>query len=480
MHKNLQLAIFNAYFCSALYAIVDIETTGGHPTQNRITELSIYVHDGVQVVSHFETLVNPEIPIPPYIQAFTGITNDMVATAPTFNQIAPKVHAILKDNIFIAHNVNFDHSFIKNQLVEAGLDLNVKKLCTVRLSRKIVPGHRSYSLGNICAALGIHLQNRHRAGGDALATVKLFEHLLINDSEHHIDDSLKRGSKEQQLPPNVSKADFEKLPKAPGVYYFVNENGLAVYIGKAKNIRSRVASHFSGNLKSKQKQNFMRDIHGFSFAPTGNELLAILLESHEIRRLWPNENRSQKRISQVYGLYDYRDQNNKIRFGVDRVRKELKPLVTFGSHAAALQYLNSMIDVYGLCPKLCNSQTNAGPCISVKNEICDGYCLVQENVIAYNNKAQAFFDQLLADKKTYYIVGKGRSYKEQSVVIYEPGSFVGYTFVSNKEQIDFDHVKDSCESLKINSLMESVLSQVVNGEKSKGYKVYTQLRMAMD
>ena len=480
MHKKLQLAIFNAYFCIALYAIVDIETTGGHPTQNRITELSIYVHDGVQVVSHFETLVNPEIPIPPYIQAFTGITNDMVASAPSFADIASEVFSHLQGNIFIAHNVNFDHSFIKNQLAEVGLDLNVKKLCTVRLSRKIVPGHRSYSLGNICAALGIHLQNRHRAGGDALATVKLFEHLLANDTENHIDDSLKRGSKEQQLPPNVSKADFEKLPKAPGVYYFVNENGLAVYVGKAKNIRSRVASHFSGNLKSKQKQNFMRDIHGFSFAPTGNELLAILLESHEIRRLWPNENRSQKKVSQVYGLYDYLDQNNKIRFGVDRVRKELKPLVTFGSHAAALQYLSSMIDIYGLCPKLCNSQTNPDTCISVKNEICDGYCLVQENAETYNTKAQAFFNQLLAEKKIYFILGKGRSYKEQTVIVYEPGNFVGYIFVSIKEQIDFDHVKENCETLKINSYMESVLSQVINGEKSKDYKVYAQMRMAMD
>lgn len=463
-----------------MYAIVDIETTGGHPTQNRITEISIFVHDGQQVIEHFETLVNPEIPIPPYIQAFTGITHDMVASAPTFADIAEKIYEILQGNIFIAHNVNFDHSFIKNQLSEVGLELNVKKLCTVRLSRKIVPGHRSYSLGNICASLGIRMHNRHRAGGDALATVKLFEHLLANDTENQIEDSLKRGSKEQQLPPNVSKADFEKLPKSPGVYYFVNESGLAVYVGKAKNIKSRVSSHFSGNLKSKQKQNFMRDIHGFSFTATGNELLAILLESHEIKRLWPNENRSQKRVSQVYGLYDYIDQNNKIRFGVDKVRKELKPLLTFGSHAAALQYLNQMIDAYGLCPKLCNSQTNTGTCISVKNEICDGYCLVQENVAAYNAKAQAFFNQLTAEKKTYYIVSKGRNYKEQSVVIYEPGNFVGYTFVSMREQIDFDHVKDSCEALKINGLMESVLSQIVSGEKSKGYKVYTQMRMAMD
>ena len=462
-----------------MYAIVDIETTGGHPTQNRITEISVFIHDGQRVINHFETLVNPEISIPPYIQAFTGISNEMVANAPSFSDIAPQLYDLLKGNIFVAHNVNFDHSFVKHQLQELSLELNVKKLCTVRLSRKIVPGHKSYSLGNICAALGIHLANRHRAGGDAQATVKLFEHLLANDAENQIEDSLKRGSKEQQLPPNVSKSDFEKLPKAPGVYYFVDDKGLAVYVGKAKNIRSRVASHFSGELKSKQKQNFMRDIHGFGHTATGNELLAILLESHEIRRLWPNENRSQKKVQLVYGLYDYLDQNNKIRFGIDRVRKDVKPLVTFGSHAAGLQYLNSKIEEYGLCPKLCNSQTNPGTCISVKNEICDGYCLVQENVAAYNDKAQVFFDMLMAEKKAYFIVGKGRNYKEQCVVIYEPGVFVGYTFCSIKEALDFDQVKDAATLLKINSLMEAVLAQIINGEKSKGYKVYVQMKMAI-
>lgn len=462
-----------------MYAIVDIETTGGHATQNRITEISIFVHNGTEIIQHFETLVHPEMLIPPYIQAFTGITNEMVASAPKFSDIAQQVYELLKDQIFIAHNVNFDHSFIKSQLQESGYDLQVKKLCTVRLSRKIVPGHRSYSLGNICASLGIKLQNRHRAGGDALATVKLFEYLLAHDSENHIADSLKRGSKEQVLPPNVSKADFEKLPKAPGVYYFVDDKGLAVYVGKAKNIRSRVGSHFSGDLKGKQKQNFMRSVHGFSFTATGNELLAVLLESHEIKRLWPDENRAQKRVPQVFGLYDYLDQNNKIRFGIDKVRKDSKPLLTFSTHAAALQYLNSLIDQYGLCPKLCNSQTNKDDCLHVQHKICDGYCLVADNAAAYNARAQSFFDELQADKKVHFIVGKGRNFKEQAVVIYEPEKFVAYTFVSNREQLDFDMVLEQATSLKINPLMEAVLGQVISGEKSKGYRVFTQLKMAV-
>lgn len=462
-----------------MYAIVDIETTGGHATQNRITEISIFVHNGVEVIDHFETLINPEMYIPPYIQAFTGITDAMVADAPSFSMVAERIYNLLKGPIFIAHNVNFDHSFIKTQLQECGFDLNVKKLCTVRLSRKIVPGYKSYSLGNICSSLGIHLKNRHRAGGDALATVKLFEYLLAHDTEKHIDDSLKRGSKEQVLPPNVNKTDFEKLPKAPGVYYFVDDKGLAVYVGKAKNIRTRVGTHFSGDLKGKQKQNFMREVHGFSHTATGNELLAVLLESHEIKRLWPDENRSQKRVQSVFGLYDYLDQNNKIRFGIDKVRKDTKPLLTFSTHAAALQFLNTLIDTYGLCPKLCNSQTNKGDCIHVQHQICDGYCLVAENAAVYNAKAQTFFNELIADKKIHYVLGKGRNYKEQCVILYEPNKFVAYTFLGINEKIDFDMVKEQAISLKINPYMESVLAQVVSGENSKGYKVFTQLKMAV-
>jgi DNA polymerase-3 subunit epsilon len=161
-----------------MYAIVDIETTGGHANSNGITEIAIYIFDGDKVVDEFVSLVNPQYPIPPFLESYTGITNQMVQRAPKFNQIAPKVFELLKDNIFIAHNVNFDYSFIHYQLQQNGFDLNTDKLCTVRLSRKVFPGYKSYSLGNICGALGIPVHNRHRAAGDAIATVKLFHKRL--------------------------------------------------------------------------------------------------------------------------------------------------------------------------------------------------------------------------------------------------------------------------------------------------------------
>src|SRR5687768_13032355 len=208
-----------------MYAIVDIETTGSYASANGITELAIYVFDGEKVIEKFETLINPGQPIPRYIQAFTGITNEMVADAPPFDEVAKQVYHLLNDNIFIAHNVNFDYSFLKAHLAAAGHHLDTKKLCTIRLGRKIFPGFPSYSLGNLCRSLDIEITNRHRAGGDARATVEVFRQLLQNDKDGLIVKSLQRNSKEQFLPANVPKEDFMRLPYTPGVYYFHNEKG---------------------------------------------------------------------------------------------------------------------------------------------------------------------------------------------------------------------------------------------------------------
>ncbi|HZI01998.1 MAG TPA: exonuclease domain-containing protein, partial [Flavisolibacter sp.] len=214
-----------------MYAIVDIETTGSYAAGNGIIEIAVRVFDGTQVIEQFETLINPGQRIPRYIQAFTGITNEMVEDAPYFEEVAEKLFTILQGNIFVAHNVNFDYSFVKNHLQLYGYTLNTKKLCTVRLSRQIFPGYPSYSLGNLCHSIGIQLENRHRAGGDADATVTLFRLLLQHDKKEVINTSLKRNSKEQTLPPNVPKAHFDALPSSPGVYYFHDSKGVVVYVG---------------------------------------------------------------------------------------------------------------------------------------------------------------------------------------------------------------------------------------------------------
>ena len=227
-----------------MYAIVDIETTGGHASANGITEIAIVIHDGKEVVHHYQTLINPGVAIPLYISTLTGISDEMVSEAPTFKKVASEIYELLDGKIFVAHNVNFDYSFIKYHLSLAGFDLQLKKLCTVRLGRKILPGYPSYSLGKLCKCLNIEIEGRHRAGGDAHATAKLFSMLLQNDKDGHIQSSLNRNSKEQQLPPHLNKEDFERLPSCPGVYYFKDQKGKVIYVGKAINLKTSIFSFF--------------------------------------------------------------------------------------------------------------------------------------------------------------------------------------------------------------------------------------------
>ena len=377
-----------------MYAIVDIETTGGYAANNGITELAIVLHDGKNEIDRFETLVNPLQSIPRYIQSLTGISDAMVASAPSFVKIAPLVYNYLKDAIFVAHNVNFDFSFLKYQLAACGYDLQSKKLCTVRLSRKIFPGLRGYSLGKICLELGISVINRHRAGGDADATVQLFEKIMFHDKVGCVETMLKGRSKEQYLPPNLPAEQLKDLPWAAGVYYFHDRKGRVIYVGKAKNLNKRICSHFSNNKPNLQKQEFLREIYSVSWQTCGTELMAYLLECVEIKRLWPMYNRSLKRFEQAFGLYVFEDRNGYLRMGIEKRRRQMEPLYTFSLLAEGHNLLRKLIKQFGLCPKLCFMQNGEGECEGIKEHLCSGACEKKELPGAYNQRIQKAIQSL--------------------------------------------------------------------------------------
>lgn len=441
-----------------MYAIVDIETTGSYSAANGITEISIHVFDGINVVEKLETLVNPCQSIPRYIQAMTGITDEMVASAPTFEEISESVYNILKDKTFVAHSVNFDYSFIKGNLAAHGYILDCKKLCTVRLSRKLIPGKQSYSLGNLCDSLGIYINNRHRAGGDAEATVKLFRLLLENDKENFIQKSLQRNSKEQALPPNVPKSDFDKLPYTPGVYYFHNEKGKIIYVGKAKNIRYRVNSHFSNNSESRQKQNFMRHVHSISFESCGTELMACILESSEIKKLWPVFNQSQKRWEDVYGIFLFEDQNGYKRLAIEKNKKYITPVYTFHYLIDGHAILRKLIDDFQLCPKLCFMQINDEPCTGTNLEKCKGACEKKEKPAKYNKRIDKAI-QSLSEQPTYVIIDKGLGADDQSCILVEKGKLYGMGYIPHDAQItDPLCLKDYITPVKENAFIRNLLA----------------------
>jgi len=441
-----------------MYAIVDIETTGSYAAANGITEISIHVFDGKKLVEKFETLINPGQPIPRYIQAMTGITDGMVQHAPVFEDIATSVYNLLHDKIFIAHNVNFDYSFVKGHLHKCGFDLNCKKICTVRMSRKIFPGFPSYSLGNLCQSLGITIKNRHRAGGDTEATVQLFKLLLANDKEQHIQKSLLRNSKEQVLPPHVPKEHFDQLPYTPGVYYFHNEKGKIIYTGKANNIRYRVNSHFSNNSESRQKQNFLRYTHAISFQSCGTELIACILESTEIKKRWPIFNLSQKRWEDVYGIFLYEDQNDYQRVAIDKNRKRLNPVYTFHYLVDGHAIIRKLIREFNLCPKLCFMQTGNQNCEGIQEGYCFGACRQQEPAATYNQRVKKATESLRA-QPSFAIIDKGLNNENRSCILVLEGNFYGMGYIPTDTQLtNPDMIKEYLTSYKENSFIRNLIN----------------------
>ncbi|HTN17726.1 MAG TPA: exonuclease domain-containing protein [Chitinophagaceae bacterium] len=413
------------------FAIVDIETTGGHASGGAITEVAILIHDGQSVIDSFETLIDPLRPIPYYIQTLTGIDEEMIRTAPTFAQVAHRIYELLAGCIFVAHNVNFDYSFLKHHLALNGYDLNSTKLCTVRLSRKIRPGLPSYSLGKLCHALGIDIENRHRARGDADATAILFSKLLAWDTEGHIRSMLKKTSKEQALPPNVPKQDFDLLPQCPGVYYFHDRKGKVIYVGKANNIRKRVSSHFTGHNPNPQRLHFLHDIYNISYEIWGTELMALLKEASEIKAIWPKYNRALKRYDPKFGLFLYEDRNDYLRLAIGKYNKSLVALHEFQNNTDAVSTLHYLCREYGLCPELCSIGACEDYCRECEADKAKTRTELHGDPAVYNTLVEKALATFKDNLPSFAIVDKGRHEEERSCIWVEKGTFYGMGYIAH-------------------------------------------------
>tara|TARA_B110000046_G_scaffold35749_2_gene39118 strand:+ start:83580 stop:84956 length:1377 start_codon:yes stop_codon:yes gene_type:complete len=410
-----------------VYAIVDIETTGGSATRSRITEIAIYKHDGQKIVDEYQTLINPCQDIPYNITKLTGIDNELVANAPLFFDVAKEIDAFLEGSVFVAHNVNFDYGFVKAEFERIGLSFRRKKLCTVRLSRKLLPGKFSYSLGKLCASEGIPLNNAHRAAADAKATAILFTQLMKIDREGYIEKALNPLSLEGLMPPNMPKEDFIALPNKQGIYYMLNERKQVIYIGKAKDIKKRVHSHFSGNTNTKSKYHFVKNIFGIDFKVITNALLVDIIEATEIKKHWPIHNRSYKRITLNYGLYQYIDRNGYERFNSGRFGKHDKPIKSFKNLLELKGFLKEMIEDYNLCPRLCGLQPiSSGKCNYVEEIDCRGACEGKEETSTYNLRVLQAVEEKVNRNTTYVLREKSQERAEQAVILVENGRYKGY------------------------------------------------------
>lgn len=444
------------------FAIVDIETTGGNATYSRITEIAIIIYDGTQIIDRWESLVNPQQYISASITALTGIDNEMVSNAPTFSELAEKIYDLLNHRIFVAHNVNFDYSFVRHELENAGFNWTATKLCTVRAARKIKPGLPSYSLGRLCNSLQIVLENRHRAGGDADATAILLSLLLQWDEAGEIAKMIKKTANDQRLPPNLPPEDFAQLPEKPGVYYFYNEVRKVIYVGKAVNLKKRVASHFSGHKITPQRQHFLKDIHAISFEVCATELMALILECTEIKKLWPTYNRALKIFEPKCGLFDYEARNGYRYLAAGPVSKNQSCIETFSNNAQAISVLRELAVQFEIDYRFCK-YGSPGEGENLFSSSTDDL----PDAEVHNAQIADAIEFYLNSRPTYAIIDKGRTTDEVSCIYIEKGRLCGMGYLPTDIAITaISDVKDHIERYPSNQYLMGLIR--VFAEKNRG------------
>ncbi len=415
-----------------MYAILDIETTGGKYNEEGITEIAIYKFDGHSVVDQFISLVNPERPIQPFVANLTGINNQMLRNAPKFYEVAKRIVEITSDCVIVAHNSSFDYRILKTEFSRLGFEFERQSLCTVELSKKLIPDQESYSLGKLVRGLGIPLSDRHRANGDAQATVKLFKLLLSKDTEKVIITDTVRTETKRQVDDKLLKL-IEQAPTATGVYYMHREDGTIIYIGKSKNIKKRLNQHFTNdNRKSKRIQE---EVVTVTYEITGSELLALLKESEEIKRNKPRYNRALRKTKFDQGLYQFTDDNGYINLKVSKVDSQKTSITTFSNRQQAKSYMHKWTEEYNLCQKLMGLDNGKNNCFNYTIKQCLGACINNESPEEYNIRAQKLIFNSSFQSQDMVIIDRGRDIDEQSIILVEEGKFRGIGYFNLNHQI---------------------------------------------
>lgn len=415
-----------------MYAIVDIETTGGQYNEEGITEIAIYKFDGHEVVDQFISLVNPEKTIQPFVVKLTGINNAMLRSAPKFHEVAKRIIEITEGCIMVAHNAQFDYRILRTEFRRLGYDFKKPTICTVELCKKIIPDLPSYSLGKLVRTLGIPMADRHRASGDAMATVKLFKLLLSKDIEKNIVKQYIKTEIKKGLSPQLLEI-VAQLPNATGVYYIHNEKGEILYIGKSKNIKKRVNQHFTNS--SARSKKIQKEVFTVRYEETGSELIALLKESEEIKTNKPIYNRAQRKSIFPWAIYV--DKNTDYwSLYVAKADGRKKELVAYSTVVEAKTALFKMTEHYQLCQKINQLYATQTACFQHSIQECDGACIGQIPTAVYNERVQNCISAHSFSEKSMVLIDKGRHQSERTAVLIENGLYKGYCFYDLNYQIN--------------------------------------------
>jgi len=450
-----------------LYCILDIETTGGQYNEEGITEIAIYKFDGHEVIDQLISLVNPEKPIQPFVVKLTGINNAMLRSAPKFYEIAKRIIEITEGCVLVAHNASFDYRILQTEFRRLGFDFKKPTLCTVELSKKLIPDQASYSLGKLVRALGIPMADRHRASGDALATVKLFKMLLAKDVEKEILKSFVKTEIKSGISPKLLDI-VENLPSKTGIYYIHNEKGNLIYIGKSKNIKKRVNQHFTGS--SSKCKKIQREVYAVNFEETGSELIALLKESEEIKINKPIYNRAQRKSIFQYALYMHKNEHGYLALSIEKADGRKKEITSFATLQEGKNFMFKITEKYNLCQKINGLYETKNGCFQYKIRECNGACLGEELPANYNERVQEFIAENSFENNNMVIIDRGRTFDERSAILIENGVYKGYCFYELNYQVNnIDILKNIIIPMQNNRDVKTIIQTYLR--KNKVYKV---------
>ncbi|HSH72547.1 MAG TPA: exonuclease domain-containing protein [Methylophilaceae bacterium] len=363
---------------------LDLETTGGTPLHDRITEIALVRVEKGEIVDRWQTLVNPEIPISPFITQLTGITNEMVKNAPTFKEVAPMLYNYLDGMVMAAHNVRFDHGFLKAEYKRIGATLRQRVLCTVKLSRRLFPEYKSHSLDSIINRHGLATKARHRAMGDVQLMIDYLEAAKHELGSVRVLQEISKLSKAQSLPSGLDASLLDEIPDTAGVYLFYGENELPIYIGKSVTMRSRVLSHFNSDHASSKEMKIAQEVKRVEWIETAGELGALLLESKLIKEKKPIYNRMLRSNRQMCSLRlsEKLSDSPWVSFvsGDDFQPSYFEHLYgTFRTKKTAMDTLRNLATEHHLCGKLLGLESGKGACFGYQLKRCTGVCVGKES-----------------------------------------------------------------------------------------------------
>jgi len=376
--------------------------------------------------------VNPERDIQPFVVNLTGINSKMLRSAPKFYEVAKRIVEITEGCILVAHNAQFDYRILKTEFRRLGFDFERENLCTVELSKQLIPDLPSYSLGKLVRSLGIPVSDRHRAAGDATATVKLFKMLLDKDVEKTIIKAAIRLDPKHQMEPKLTDI-ISKLPSVTGVYYVHQSDGEIVYIGKSKNIKSRINQHFTGQTPKSKK--IQLEVATVTYDETGSELVALLKESEEIKRNKPKFNRALRRTIFTHGLFSFRDAEGYINLKVEKIKGNQKPITTFSNHDSGKSFMTKIVEQNQLCQKFCGLYKTANSCFGYDIKSCAGACISEEPAETYNKRVLNLIESHTFKDQNMILIDYGRDVDERSAILVENGVFRGYAYYNLNFQI---------------------------------------------